>query len=476
MSRAEVDVTPDLVVANGVVETMDAEARTVGAFAVARGRVVALGSAEEILALAGSATEVLDLHGTTVLPGFMDTHLHLEKVAREMAMMQLSAATTLADVLGAVRAMASSVPRGAWIRSFGDDNSWHEDQLAEGRLPTRSEIEDVAGNANPVFLYRGPDAAAMNGAAITALAEPLSAIDRSDFDPDRGWLHGPVARELERTLPRGPREVELRQLADASRQLLSYGLTTIADPGLPAQFTRSWELYRDLGSRGELRQRVVLMNRLDPARSVESEFERVLGSEVLPGDGDEHLTAGAVKVLLDGEFANAWMRTGEHCSGTALRRYTEVELDSIVSLCAEHRWPLCVHAMGGGAIAAVIASVDRARGRGSRFKVDQVSIAHAFLIADRDLAECSRLGIALSVHPMLAYCFETEMTEAWGDLAESANPIASMLRRGVTTAGGSDTLPNEPLRGGRYAVDRTARRGTVLGAEEAVTPAQALVL
>src|SRR5690606_26622630 len=121
----------------------------------------------------------------------------------------------------------------------------------------------------------------------------------------------------------------------------------------------------------------------------------------------------------------------------------------VLALCAAQGWPLCLHALGGGAIDFVIERVRHAAGRGLRFAPGQISLAHAFFPARESLAACRELGIALAVQPLLMYVFEREMEEAWGDFARTATPLASMLAAGVRVAGGSDVLPCEPLRGAR---------------------------
>lgn len=445
------------------------------ALAVAGDRVIAIGEDAEIRACCDAGTEVRDLAGSTVLPGFIDTHMHLEKIAGELAMLQLEALGSVAEVVAAVRRAAERDDGRFWIRAFGDDGAWHECRLQDGRLPVRSELDD-ASPRRPVFLYRGPDAAALNSVAVELLHERLRTVAAADWDQENGILTGPEARALNAELPDGSDEHALAELANASNRLLAMGLTSLVDPGLPGGFDSAWRLYTESRARGELRQRVYLMNRFDPRHSAAEEIARVGRSPALPGEGDDFLRAWSVKMLLDGEFDNAWMRDGEFASGEPLRRYEPDEVRLVLECCAEAGWPLCVHAMGGGAIACVLEELGRAVQAGVELAPDQVSIAHGFLAGDADLAACRELGVAISVQPMLAYVFEDAMLDGWGELAERANRFRAMVEAGVDVSGGSDTLPCEPLRGAAYAVNRTARRGTALGLEEALTAEQAIAL
>jgi len=93
-----------------------------------------------------------------------------------------------------------------------------------------------------------------------------------------------------------------------------------------------------------------------------------------------------------------------------------------------------------------------------------------------DMRECARLGIKLSVNPVLAYVYSDEMKAAWGPLAARTVPLATMASLGLRFAAGSDTHPTAPLAGASVAVLRTAWDGSTLGSHEALTPRQALTM
>ena len=118
----------------------------------------------------------------------------------------------------------------------------------------------------------------------------------------------------------------------------------------------------------------------------------------------------------------------------------------------------------------------RQSARGHPLAPGQLTLAHAFNLIPADLVVARKLGISISVQPLLAYVFEHEMIAAWGDVAQLANPYRAILEAGVPLAGGSDVLPCEPLRGAAYAVNRRSREGAVLGADQAIAPDEALAL
>lgn len=459
-----------LVVSGAPIRTGSDRDQTVEALGIVDGVVVAAGSRYDVESAMAPDAEHLQCSGGVVLPGFCDTHMHFEKIAAELAMLQLGDVDSVDEILQRVAEAAAVTPEGEWIQSFGDDNSWHESRLREGRLPTRVEL-DTAAPRHPVYLYRGWNAAALNSTAVEALASALE-VD-AGWDAVQGHLYSPRARTLQETLP-GPGDIEA-VLADASRALLALGITTIVDPGLPGRFEETWELYARCRRNRLVRQRLYLMDRLDHRRPFEQELARATQSEIARNAAADGIRAWGLKLLVDGEFANAWMRPDEPQDLPPLKRYTLDQLDRALLLAAERDWPICFHVMGGGAIDAVIQAVQRAGGS-TRFAPSQVTLAHAFHASRQNIEDCATLGIAISVQPLLAYAFEQEMLEAWAEHAHAANPYRQMLENDVAVAGGSDVLPCEPLRGAAVAVNRTSRLGTTLGRTQAISPAQAISL
>ncbi|MCP2254506.1 hypothetical protein LY13_003275 [Prauserella aidingensis] len=468
----------DWLLTGGEVVSFEPDAPRASALAVGEGRVVAVGSDDELARLAGPRTRHTRLDGAAVLPGFTDTHMHLEKVSHEFSMLALGDAGDVAEVCARIRERAAASRPGAWIRCLGDAGGWHERNLAEGRLPTRGELDAAAGE-HPVFLYRRPDHGALNTAAAAKVADLLADAAAGTFDPHTGHLDGPLVRLVNDALYRPgvhERQDQLDLLSAASTRLLAMGVTTVVDPGLPAGFEAAWDLYRAAAGSGALTQRVLLMNRFDWRREFAGELDRVRRGATVPGDGDDRLRAWALKLVLDGEFAGAWLRPAEEPGSESNARYTPEQLRTVLRLAADRGWPVCVHAMGGGAIAAVTRTVRELRADGASFARGQVSIAHAFLIDDAEVDDCSELGIGLSVQPPLAYTYVREMRAVWGELADRAVPFAAMVRRGARFAGGSDTHPCDPLTGAAIAVTRRAWDGSDLGDDEALTPWQALSL
>lgn len=462
---------------DGRIETFHPAHGAVEAIAFREGVVFAIGTRAEVesavAAVDGSPRRV-QLDGATVWPGLIDTHMHFEKVSHELAMLRLESAGSVADVVEMVRSRAEEARSSRftpWIRCLADNEAWHEGNLVEGRLPVKAELDPVSADV-PVYIYRRPDRAVINSAGRALLAD-LIAQSPTDFDEESGYVSGPLVRRLnDQIYHLGMADSEYRHslLASASREILSHGVTSIVDPGIAGGFESAWELFTEAHRRGEIRQRVRLMNRVDWRRPLAEEIRRILdGTSPRAVHAQGELEAWGVKILVDGEFTTAWMRGGEEIPG-ARAHYSVEEIRSVVELCAERGWPLTAHAMGGGAIAAITEAVAGARNR----QHARVKLAHGFLMDVVDMQECERWGIDVTVNPPLSYVYAREMRAAWGPLAGRAMPLRTMELQGMRFAAGSDTHPLAPLHGALMAATRRGWDGSDLGQHEEISPRRAV--
>src|ERR1700722_5031736 len=160
--------TADLVLLHGKILTVDAKDSIAQALAVSQGKILAVGSDQQILSLAGPKTERIDLHGRTATPGLIDTHAHLaEGGVDELYAVSLSDATSGSDVVERGQGAAAKLPPGQWVTGSG----WDEGKLAERRYILASDLDRAAPH-NPVWLvhttghYGGATPQAVRGADI----------------------------------------------------------------------------------------------------------------------------------------------------------------------------------------------------------------------------------------------------------------------------------------------------------------------
>ena len=224
-------IAADTVLVNGKIATVDANFRIVQAVAVRDGKILATGSNEDIRSLKGPATEEIDLHGKTVLPGLIDTHLH---VRDDPYSIDLEKVKSLAELKRLVGQTAHQAPAGAWIRG----REWSEDNFTEQRRPTRRDLDEAAPN-NPVYLVRAgghsgvANSLALQRAGITrGTKDPEGGIiERDDQGEPTGILREQAQGPVRRLIPRLTEADRKRAYLQSLRSLPPLGITAIINAG-----------------------------------------------------------------------------------------------------------------------------------------------------------------------------------------------------------------------------------------------------
>lgn len=469
----------------GDIVTMDPQRPRAEAMAIRAGRIVAVGSLAEARAAAGPAAREIGYDRGAVVPGLIDTHNHMFWTGLAQRLVDLTRCKSIADILAEVRDYAVRNPEAPWIVSGA---GWHVANLAEGRHPTREEIDSVCAD-RPVYLPRGGHSAAVN-----TLALARAQITRSTPDPEggrierdasgepNGELLEPPAFELVGRLVPARSEADQRQsLREVQKLYHAAGLTGIMDPGLTTDVIG---VYQALWSAGELSMRSVVMPLADSSRPLEEVLAGIASSPARTGFGDARLKLGGVKVFFDGAatFGTALMREpfpDEKCNCGIQVTPTE-SFRRIARLCAQRGWSMGVHVVGGKAIDIaldVFAEIDREHPiRDLRF-----CLIHAYLWPSRDnIARAAKLGVVVATQPSMQYTFGPVLMKRFGSvLMSKATPVRAWLDGGVTVGGGSDSpiTPFPPLLGLWQARTRhIAGSEEPLGREEAVSGEEALAM
>src|SRR5271166_563340 len=229
--------TPDLILINGKILTVDAQDSIVEAVAITKSKIVAVGTTAEIQRRAGPATRVIDLHGLTATPGLIDTHGHFaDGGVDEMFHVVLSDISRVSEALEKLREKAATLKPGEWLVGAG----WDEGKLAERRYLLASDLDKVTPN-NPVWLmhttghYGVANSYALKLAKITAATKnpPAGIIDRDSGGNPTGVLkEDPAMGLVENLIPPHSHEQQrngiLKMMADFNQE----GMTSAKDPGI----------------------------------------------------------------------------------------------------------------------------------------------------------------------------------------------------------------------------------------------------
>ena len=301
----------ELLLINGKIITVDAKDSVAQAIAIHDGKIVAVGSNEEITKLAAKGARIVDLHGRTATPGLIDTHCHFDETAT-LYDINLSNVKNIAEVVELVRQKVSQAPPNAWIRGAG----WDESKLAELRYIYAADLDKVSPN-NPVWLthttghYGVANSRALQLANITAETKnpPAGLIDRDANGALTGVLKEDPAMEFVVSLiPPHSHEQQrnglLKMMADFNKE----GMTAAKDPGISPE---RWELYRELLNENKSTVRIfALLLGGTTMESARATLERLQQQPLPPATlADGMLLSGGVKIFMDGSGGGrtAWV-------------------------------------------------------------------------------------------------------------------------------------------------------------------------
>ncbi|MFI5932244.1 amidohydrolase [Actinoplanes sp. NPDC051494] len=438
----------------GTVRTQDPDRPVASAVAVAGSRIAAIGDLASVRATVPPGTPVLDF--PYVVPGFVDSHVHLLWAGRAATRLALDDATGVDDVLGRIAAHVAAHPGEAWIEA---------DAGFDGPLPDAARLEAVAPGIGLVLDRKGHDAlvneTALRRAGIGAGTPdpPGGRIERHpDGTPTGLLVEHPAVALVRAVMPAATVDERARWIRAGQAELLPHGFTTVVDPAVDGTGLAAYEM---LGRTGQLRLRVTAM----PHGVV---------APALAGTG--RLRLGPTKIFLDGggSLGTALLSTPWPGTDGYLGNQT-VGYDELAALCAATERGVGIHAVGDAAIDLALDAIT-ASGRGARSH-----LIHAYLgPTPAAMARARQLGVAVSAHPALQWEFGAGLAQRLGaERAARANPLRDWLDAGVTVGGGSDGPgpPLSALHGMWQARTRMVRgRDEPLGAGQAITAAEAFAL
>jgi hypothetical protein len=474
--------TADLVLRGGNVITVDAGWRFAQAVAIKDGRFLAVGDNTAIAAYIGPGTQIVELAGKTAVPGLIDSHLHQLFAALNGPAVQLLGARSIADVQKAIAERVARTEPGKWVTA---SSGWHESILAEGRMPTRTELDQVSP-ANPVFIPRGGHVVTVNSKALE-----LAGVTKDTPNPDGGVIvrdaNGEAtgvllekAADLVRKIlpPPPPNMAEL--LKAAMRDLNSYGIVGVVEPGIDE---RQMGLYRAVNEAGEMTVRTDVLYRA--LRKVDVE-KGIMVCRALKSDA--MLRCVGIKFLLDGGVEGArttWpyrIVPGEQTDPAyrgvlLLPPGGEDEYVAGLKLIAEAGLQAQTHAVGDETIDAIVRAYERVNAE-RPIRDLRWTIMHLFHPSDAALKKMAAIGIAATMqdHPVL---LGHNQRRWWGDeRAAYAIPIREAIDAGVLVGGGTDgpVVPVDPFLSMWWMTTRQVLKGYALGTEHAITPKEALAL
>ena len=475
---AELPRGADLVLTHGKVWTGEpyappgqkaTQASFVEAVAIANGRILAVGTSQQMLAYVGPNTQLLDLEGRLAIPGFIDDHVHFIQGGFQLLEIDLKNTRSEAEFVERIGQKAKSLQPGGWM----EGGNWDEEAWPDSKLPTRWMIDSVTPS-NPVFLSRYDGHAALANSVALKLAgvarktpDPVGGVivrDPQSLEPT-GVLKDAAQDLVASVIPRPTLEEFEKALRAGLAEARRVGVTSVQDISVDGDspngsFTGEIELLRGAEHEGWLTCRFYEITPI-------ADWQRLAEAGLEQGMGSDFLKMGAVKGFADGSLGSrtAWMfdsfsdEPGNHGLPLLLMN-PPAKMEAAVAGPDKAGIQLAIHAIGDRANAEMLdifARVGGPHAAAHRFRIE-----HAQHLRPQDIARFGTLGVVASMQPYHAVDDgrwaerrlgheRTRFSYAWRSLLEAGAPLAF----------GTDwpVAPLDPLLGVYAAVTRATLDG-----------------
>lgn len=470
MNRA-ISLYADTIFKNGVVLTMDSDNTICQAVAVKNNKIIAVGDNEFVESFGGSDTEIVELNGRTLMPGFIDAHMHLGMRGQNAAVIidcNSDDVPTISGIMEKIKEAADKLPKGTWIKATGYEQS----KLKEGRHPTRDELDEAAPD-NPVQLTR----CCLHMGVYNTLALEAGNIAPEKFAPgevvvdENGRMTG-LLKETACTymwdIVKYTKEEYMASFRACNDLLLKYGVTSVCDASFFGEQTIG--LYQEAIKEGIINVRMypLVYHAYGKPKTIWW-INQVLDTGLRAGIGDEFFRLGHVKILLDGSSSGPSAATREPYSHDpdleGILIYTQEEADEIVAKAHNCEWNVTCHAVGDKAVEVMVNAIEKAvrnNPRPHRHRIDHCGLQDMELIK-----RIKDLDIAVVSNPGFFYENAEAYTKYYGERVNYMFPLKTYLEEGITVAIGSDSpvIEVDPMIGVYSAMRREDKRSGVVAGE-----------
>lgn len=476
--------TADLVFRGGPVHTVEAGRQPASALAVTGKTIAWVGSADEAARWIGPETQVVELNGRALLPGFADAHVHLEGYGAALVQVDLVGTPSYAAVIAAVVERAASTPPGTWITGRG----WDQNDWPVSDFPHHQALSDAVPD-HPVMIRRiGGHAALVNQAAmaladfgVDSMAPAGGRILRDDSRLPTGVLIDNAMALVATVIPQPAVAERRRRVVTAIAALHRMGITSVHDAGVDAGAV---DVFAELARAGRFPMRSHVMIAADEPLLRAPRSQTGWPTDDLTGQG--LLSVRAIKLSADGALGSR--------GAALLRDYTDAEVAGLVTATPERTlelahfavqngWQLCTHAIGDRANREVLDAYSLAFAQledmddsaSLRFRIEHAQVLHP-----QDIPRFAELGVIPSMQTQHQTSDMPWAEERLGPIrVRGAYAWRDLLDSGVIIPGGSDCpveLP-DPMAAFAAAVTRQDSSGTPTGgwyADQAMNRDEAL--
>ncbi|MGY3189187.1 putative amidohydrolase YtcJ [Lysinibacillus sp. TE18511] len=474
-------VEAEVVFINGEVITVDQKNTVTEAVAVKDNRIIFVGLNSEVNSFIGEKTSVIDLQGKTLLPGFIDSHIHLTYYGLNQLAINCKAEhiDSIKVLLDDLKKKSLETPKGEWIRAFG----FNETAVKEMRYPTIDELNSISVE-HPIMISRTCN----HISVLNSKALELAQINENTPDPDGGVIE----RDLEGKLTGKLIEAANMEMSDVARHtedeqrqavkiasdhFIASGLTSVHDAG--GQGPDSFRILQQAVKSRDIRVRVYAM--ICQINNSQEFVHKMMESGVVTGTGDERFKVGPAKMFTDGSSTGPTIATRKPYDSDpnnyGILYQSEEEIYEVLGEAHKKGYQLTVHAQGDKAIEMYLNCVEKAIEESPRTN-HRHRIEHAG-ISSPDLQErMKKLGIIPIPNPPFPYEFGEIYVRHYGDRVQHMYAARDYIDQGIIAAGGSDAPVTDinPLLGIHVAVNRKSQSGMDIGSSQCISVMEAIKL
>lgn len=454
-----------LVYINGEIITVDDVFSIQEAVAVVDNKIVAVGSNEEIKTWIGVETNVIDLGGNSLLPGFIDAHLHLLNFGLTKVATNLKPCKSIDETLELLKAKADETQVGGWIRGW----AYNDNNVAENRMPNRKELDSVS-TVHPIYVQRSCG----HVVAVNSKALELGGITADTPNPAGGEIER-VNGEVTGVLKEAARtkvldndvytdEEVLSGLHMAAKDYIQSGITSVHDMG--GKDSDHLLYLQKVAKDPEFKMRVYAS--IVSFDNSSDAIDRTLDASILTGLGNAKLKIGPSKLFLDGSITGQTAAMSEGYvtdpDNKGILYKSQEEVNRIMERPHNAGCQITAHAIGDSAVELMVHCIEHVVTKfpreNHRHRIEHASVCNPELIQ-----RIKKLNAIIVINPAFFYDFGDEYVKYIGSKAEWMFPSQSYLNHGVKVAAGSDSpiTDFEPLLGIQEIVTRKTKNGTVIG-------------
>ena len=434
--RVARETSADLALIDGKILTMNQHQPCAEAIAIKGDRILKVGTTEEISHLIGKDTKIIYLDWRTVVPGFIDTHIHVADFARFLMWMDLTGASSIKEMQRSLKERVQITPRGKWIVGRG----WDEKRFVEKLLPTRFDLDAVSSDNPVIFYYACGPVCVVNSCALTlaGITKETSAPSGGTIDKDAetgepsGILRETATDLVWRLVPEPTHDELAEATIIALEKVVDAGVTSIH---WLATSQTDLAILQSLCKMKKLPLRVYmiipsnLLERLGAGVDLDNEFAHI----------------GGVEVSVDGYLASDTAALFQpYASDPSIKGKllcTPAKLRASASKIIKAGLQLIMHAMGDKAIAAALTTIEASTKKG-RVRIDQAALLNEELIQ-----RIKQQGAVVSVQPLVAaseFSVYSAVEHLGEERARWLYPLKTLLKEGIQVCSGSD-CPMEQL-------------------------------